>query len=99
MNTDQTTQDSGDREAQLVRLWSQLGAAMLQRGLDYARRDDPNAFAVAARMRQAGGKFELRVLLDVELGGTTTKGVIVDQDGEVIADVFTIEAGAGSAKQ
>ena len=83
------------RDDKLARLFGELAGAMLQRGLDYARRDDPHAFARVAKFRQdAGARFELRIGFDDPAGTLVTRGLLCDADGEALAEVFTISASA-----
>lgn len=81
------------REQDLVRLHAQLSAALLERGLQFARADSPEEYQRAADLRAAGaGHFELRICVDD--GTARTTGVIVDAGGEVLAVVFRILAGS-----
>ena len=79
-----------DHENRLLNLWAQLGAAMMQRGLDHARQDDPHALVVAAKWLQAGGnRFQLRTDFGPD-GAVTTRGLIADDAGEPLIEIFTI---------
>jgi hypothetical protein len=94
MNTKIET--AADHEMKLLNLWSQLGGAMMQRGLDHARIDDPHLFARAAKwLAESNGRFQLRVDFDAAAGTTTTRGLIADTEGEAVLEVFTIRAAAG----
>jgi hypothetical protein len=82
-----------DHEHKLLTLWAQLGAAMLERGLRYSRQDDPHVYGQASRLLAGGeGRFQLRVDFD-PAGALTTRGLIVDKDGEPLVQVFSIASG------
>jgi hypothetical protein len=88
-NQQMTTNASRDDE--LMRLWGQLSASVLQRGLEFARLDDVNNYAVATRMLHSpGAALELR--MSMRTGSMATTGYVVDQDGEPLARLFEITA-------
>lgn len=82
-------------EDNLMPLFAQLTAAVFQRGLDYARNDDPNNLAVASKwIDKPGCSFELRIAMGRRGDPLTTRGLIVDGDGEALVEIFTIIAKA-----
>jgi hypothetical protein len=78
-----------DHEDKLMRLWGELTAAVIKRGLEYARKDDPNSYNVAnVMLRSPGATFEIRVRCLPD--GITTEGLVVDADLAPLARVFAI---------
>lgn len=92
-------ESSDDR---LLRLFAQLAGAVMDRGLAHARHDDPHAYGHAVKLAHAGGgKFQLRIDLDPAASNITTRGMLVDDDGEALVQVFAIagELGGGDAQK
>jgi len=89
MNTQ--TIDQHAHEDKLLPLFAQLAAAVMERGLDHARKDDPHAFATAQRWLLAHrGCFQLVVNCDPGARKLTTTGRVTDASGEPVVEVFTI---------
>jgi hypothetical protein len=78
-----------ERDDKLMQLWGELTAAVIKRGFEFARVDDPLSFNVAAKMLQTpGATFEIRV--SVGPGGIKTEGLVIDADAAPLARVFEI---------
>jgi len=87
----QNTIDQQAHEDRLLHLFGELAAAVMTRGLDHARIDDPHAFATAQRwLREHGGCFQLLVNVNPGARSLTTHGRVTDGHGEPVVDVFTI---------
>jgi hypothetical protein len=86
-----STKSANERDEKLMRLWGELTAAVVQRGLAHARSDDPNSYAVANRMLQSpGATMQLRISFTKE--SASTVGYVIDEGGEPLARVFEITA-------
>jgi hypothetical protein len=84
------------KDDRLLRLFAQLAGAVMDRGLAHARQDDPHAYGQAVKWAQAGGgKFQLRIDLDPAALNVTTRGLLVDDDGEALVQVFAIAGALG----
>jgi hypothetical protein len=84
-------------EDKLVQLFGQLTSAMFQRGLNLSRLDDPHNYHAAEKLlSQYGNRLELRISMGVgKTDPFTTRGLIVDEDGEPLMQVFEIVADGG----
>jgi hypothetical protein len=91
------TPDS-NHEEKLLPLFGQIVAAVMQRGLTYAQRDDPHTFGSAAHwMATPGNRFQLRIDWSEDGAALTTRGLVVDSAGDALVEVFTISAAAGNS--
>ena len=89
MNT--KTIDQQAHEDRLLPVFGELCAAVMTRGLDFARNDDPHAFATAQRwLREHGGCFQLVTSINPGTRTLTTQGRVTDSHGESVIEVFTI---------
>lgn len=89
---------SEEKEKQLISLHGQLSAALLQHGLAFARTDDPHAYGAAAKlMRAPGSRFELRIVIAPDDPRVCTRGLIVDEHGEALVQLFEVTATAPQA--
>lgn len=85
---------TNNHQDKLIPIFAQLTAAVLQQGLDYSRRDDPHAYRIATDLlKQAGHRFELRIVLGPGDELFRTRGLITDEHGEGLVEVFQIVAG------
>jgi hypothetical protein len=79
-------------EDKLMPLFVQLSAAVLERGLNFSRHDDPHGYASAIKWIDTpapGCHFELRVDLGRTGEQVTTRGVITDAGGDALAELFS----------
>ena len=80
-------------EDKLMPLFAQITAAVFKRGLEHARQDDPHSYSVAAKwIDKPGCRFELRIDMGRPGEPLTTRGLIVDGNGEALVEVFTVAA-------
>jgi hypothetical protein len=86
-----TSQENTDR---LLMVFAQLAGHIMERGLQHARRDDPHAYAQAVKFAEAGGgQFEMRIGIDP--AGLEVRGLVVDDDGQALVQIFAINAQPG----
>jgi hypothetical protein len=80
-----------ENDERLLKVFTQLAGHIMERGLQHARRDDPHAYGQAVKFGEAGGgKFQMRI--DVDPAGLEVRGLVVDDDGEALAQIFAINA-------
>lgn len=85
------TIDEKAHEDKLLPLFAELAAAVMTRGLDHARIDDPHNFARAQRwLTEHRGCFQLLVNVNPGERRLTTVGRVTDNTGEPVLEVFTI---------
>jgi hypothetical protein len=88
-----------EREQKLIRLHTQLSAAMLDLGLATAARDATEEFRRVAKLEAAGvGRFQLRTDLDNERKSVSTSVWFIDDAGEALAIVADIRAAMPSGQ-
>ncbi|MEO5687116.1 MAG: hypothetical protein ABIR54_07115 [Burkholderiaceae bacterium] len=97
LESELTASDTHDHEQKLVQLHAQLSAAMMERGLNQARSDDPHLYSQARLwLTKPGSHFELRVIAGKD--NVVTRGLICDDGGDPLVEVFTITGHTGQAQ-
>jgi hypothetical protein len=82
-------------ENKLMSLYAKLSAAVLTRGLDFSRQDDPHVFDSARKWAATPGcGFELRTSLSGADKQLKVRGVITDSNGDALVEIFTFVATA-----
>lgn len=69
----------------------QAGAAFLERGLHFARRDDPQAYADVLELINTG-RARPQLVVDFHPKLQVNLRLVANADGHTIADVFTYTA-------